>query len=339
MIKKYCLLSLVLTFIFISCTSTPKETPRPTWVDNPKEVYDAELYISRVGEGYTKEEALSDGELELAKYFGQNVTSSVTGIDNWSSTQGKNPTNEKYLSKEYTITFDTTLFAVEKTKPWYDVYSENYYVCVYLNREDAFNIYKPTLIQAKDEFYKFYNESIEEEDFFKKIQLLETTKDVGQMYLRHLNFAQLLVPSVFDTYRKDFTDIANVDVMLEKLRNDVAVNVEVTNDYGNMVNDLVSKYFTDNGFKVSDKDYHYKVLVNIEDNKVIDEYSGIIVIKPIITVSLQDKYGTTSHFTYTRNLDQIKAFNESTINQKAMNAIEQELKLSFEEELKQFLNK
>ena len=57
MIKKYSLLSLVLTFVFISCTSTPKETPRPTWVDSPKVVYDEKLYITRVGEGFTKEDA------------------------------------------------------------------------------------------------------------------------------------------------------------------------------------------------------------------------------------------------------------------------------------------
>ena len=337
--KKNTFILIALSLIFISCSSVPKATPKPEWVDHPENVYPDDVYISRVGEGWEKEEALADGQVELGKYFGQNVKSKVSAKENWTESSENGYSNNKSLSNEYEISFDTTFFAVEKSKPWYDVSTETWYICVYIDREEAFNIYKPTLINARKEFYNYYNEALNEADFFNQLKLLRKAHNTGAEYFGALKFAQILLPSVFNVYKQDFEDIANVDVLLTKLQNEAAVKINISKDYGTKVKDLVSKYFSDNGFNISNNNYHFVVDIDIDESRVVDEYSGIITVDPSITISMKNKSDGTVVFTYTRTFERIKSYMESSIDKKTFAAIEEELKNSFENELVEFLNK
>lgn len=322
-----------------SCASTPKSTPRPDWVSNPESVYSVDEYIAKVGEGYTKTEAVSDASLELGKYFGQNVKSSVTGRESSSLNSDGDYKNIKTVDKEYNISFDVDLFAVSKSKPWFDVDSELYYVCAYLNREQAFEIYKPTLIEAKSDFYNFYNEGISETDFFKKLNLLKSAEKIGTKYMDVLNFAQIILPSVSTVYRKDYEDIASVKLLISQLMSSAAVKISVNYDYGSKVNDFISKVFSNKGFNISNSNYQYFVDVVVDSNKRTYAESGIIVAEPSVTISLVNDKNDDIIFTYTRNFEKMKSYSEDNLTSKTFNAIINELESSFEDELLDFLAK
>lgn len=321
----------------ISCASTPKATEAPEWYTDRSSVFPDNKYIARVGEGFNKKDSLADAEVQIGKYFGFNVKSTVSGSDTWSGNDKDGYTNNKTLNDEFEITLDTDLFAIEKTKPWYNADTETYFICAYIERAKAFEVYKPTLLKTRLNFAKLYKAANDESDFFKKINLLKSAQKAGDLFISQLNFAQLIMPSIYNSFKKDVDAVANVQVLMKQAQNNAAMMISVTGDYGTKLNNFVSKVVADNGFIISNENYQYIVNVVVDNNETVDDASGIICITPSVTISMTNITGTDTTFTYTKNFETFKAFHRETVEKKAWTAIEAELKASFDNEFKNFL--
>ena len=321
----------------ISCASTPKATEAPDWFTDRDSEFPDSKYIARIGEGFNKTESLADAEVQLGKYFGFNVKSTVSGSESWSGNDEDGYTNNKNLNDEFEITFDTELFAVEKTKPWYNADTETYFICAYIDRSKAFEMYKPTLLKTRLQFAKLYKAANDEIDFFKKVNLLKSAQKAGDIFIAHLDFAQLIKKDVYSLFKQDVDAVSNVQVLLKQAQNNAAIKVSVNDDFGSKLYDFVSKVVSDNGFIVSNNKNQYVINVDLDNNKLVDSSSGIISITPSLTINLENNEGTDSSFTYTRNFETFKAFHEETVEKKAWAAIEAELKDSFDREFKNFL--
>ena len=310
---------------------------QPDWVATPGKVYPDSKYIARVGEGYSKDAALTKAEQELAKYFGQNVQSTVTSSDSWTGNDKDGYTNSKTLNNEAVITANTDLFAVEKTYPWYNQDTDTYYICAYIDREKAFNLYKPKISTLMDEFYNLYNIGINEPDLFKKIEWLEQSKPAGQKLKDTLDSIIFIYPDAYSIYENELDNIASIDGKVKEARNAIySMKIIVNKDYGNKIYDNISKIISNNGFTVSNNRYSYILSVDVDENMDIDEFSEIIAATPSITISLKNKLTNEVSFTYTKEMEKVKGFSENKVKGKIFDEIRSELDNSFEYEVKDF---
>ena len=80
-------------------------------------------------------------------------------------------------------------------------------------------------------------------------------------------------------------------------------------------------------------------MADIKENTNIDEFSGLMSSHPDVTISLKDESGVRTILSYTASVPTQKAYSDILLRKKVIKAIEDELSISFVEELDSFINK
>lgn len=277
--KKLFILVILSFFSFVFAKSSV-----PNWFQNYKTVYPDKDYIAQRGSGDSEETAKTDALAQIARYFqtqvNANLTTSIVAIS-----QGENLIEETKIKNNVEVLSQVELFTVEYTDSYYNKKEKKWYCVAYINRENAWKLYKSQIDMEKTLFENFYMKAEKETEPFLRFTLFKQTWEKGKDFLETLEYGRLLN----DKHEMEYTDVkaklANVPMFLQDSISKSTINLEIQGDYGNIIENAIINAFFECGFVIGDNGM-YTLFVEIEPNVI---GNNPLSISPSINVVLKNK--------------------------------------------------
>ncbi|MCR5724255.1 MAG: hypothetical protein K6G80_04120 [Treponema sp.] len=333
--KKICVTLYVLAAAFAlslaSCASSAS-VEKPLWAnhDTLDIAYPRASYIARLGTAETAGAAATLAEGELTSYFSHSVTVGTTATQTLDST-GQNKSS---LTREVAIRSAMELFAVHKTTPWFDKTTKRYAVCAYIDRAEAWALYKPQVLSHREAFSGYYDKVVKESDAFKKIKLLHACEEAADTFAADLDFMRMLSPASEPEFAADRKRLASLSLEMSKARLSATMRVSVKDDEENLILRSLTGLLSGAGYYLTDAGYAYQVNAVVERNITKHSAGGetVLTATPGITVTVTN--GVEKLFSYTRTFPRVTGFSEAFVHKKLYAAIESELQNSFLQEFR-----
>lgn len=269
--KKIILASIIILCVFTSIFAKPSKNSgvsAPEWVINYRTEYPLKNYIAQLGQGETLDAAKTDAIASLGRYFqttvNTNLKSTFAAID-----LGDDVAIEKRLYDEKNISTQIDLFGIQTNQGFFEKKSKTWYCVAFIDREDAWFIYKPIIDAKKTAFYGFYNRGLKEKEPFVRRGYFVAAKESSIEFLEALEFGRLINPAEEETYSKDRDVVAEIPSLIYEEENNCVIELVVTDDYGDIITNAISSVFAANGLKCA-MGGSYKANVVINPNIVGD---------------------------------------------------------------------
>lgn len=183
--KKTCL------FMAAFCCLVPlyaKKATMPEWVQSYRTVFPDSEYLAQRGSGDTAEKSKTDATAALSRYFKTSVNANL-------SVTAANSTEEKTLVvDDVNVQSEVELFALEYTEPFYYKAEKKWYCVVYMNRNDAWQQYKPQIEIKKNSFNGLYKNLENEPDCFSKAGMCGKVWRSATELLEKLEYGRIINP-------------------------------------------------------------------------------------------------------------------------------------------------
>lgn len=270
---------------FILCVSIfAKSSKEPDWFKNYKTIYPEKHFIAQRGRGNSEEESKTESIAQIARYFNTQVNANLS--TNLTSISKNNEiTEETKVINDVEILSQIELFAVEFTDPYYYKKEKKWYCVAYIDREKAWNQFKPQIEIKKSILDASYKKAEIEEEPFLQYSLYKQSWKNSKDFLEKLEFGRLLNPVKIEEYENSFNTISEISTQIYETATKVTISLVISGDYGNIFKDIITKVFRNSGFAIGQNGL-YTLKVNINSNSI-----GIepLSISPSIEISLVNK--------------------------------------------------
>ncbi len=277
-------LLIFLYFQFVFCLSAV-----PNWFLNLEEEYPSKDYIRAVGEGISEDAAKKMAIAEISLFF-SGVIEAKTYAHN-SLVQEDSEYKSNYLiDQNITVLTSSEIFAVQY-ESWHNRKEKKYYVCVYINKNTAFDVISQELSSFEQGlYYKAQLVKEENEDFRKMLILNNALSDENK--IKELYKYLLVVDSQKAKRFEDFISLYNDSKnSLYELTLKNPVSVCSTGDYSEYIKYMISKILKEKGFIISEN-ADYKIITTSSFN--ITEQHDFFKCQPSISILLEGKKGMIS---------------------------------------------
>ena len=154
-LKNKSLFITIFSFLIFGCNSVPdgmavkNQSKIPLWTsyDTISHVFPNSDYIARIGHGDNAESAKLNADSELASYFNHSVKTDIVARQNYSNQKGKSDI-QKYLTKNISVQNDVEVIGLKHTDFYFDSAHNDFIVCSFINRNDAWKLLEPKLVRA-----------------------------------------------------------------------------------------------------------------------------------------------------------------------------------------------
>ncbi len=248
-----------------------KASKIPAWVLDLQGEFPPKLYIAQVARAGKAKVAQSAAVEEISRYISTQVESNLETSLSIFSDENSTIKNES-IKHTAQIVSNTKLFALRTTSPYYDKKSKEWICVAYIKRDEAWTAYKPTVEQAKSEFYEFLNKA-KNSPPLESLVFFEGAAKKGSEFLEALELAAILSPKEQVAYSEDRAAVAKVPVLAKQARRACTVRLCVVGDYEDAVKKALLKAFKDLGLTVTENGF-YTVHAIVEQNLHGNESEG-----------------------------------------------------------------
>lgn len=202
--------------------------------------------------------------MQLARYINTTVNANLTTVVQ--SLDKNGILNEmSYVQNGTQVSSQVEFFGVEYTEPYYMKKEKKWYCVAYINRDRAWEQYVPQIEQAKKIFYGFYDRAELEKEPVFAISYYKSAWEKSSDFLAKLEYGRLIHPAEEKLYTQDRNAVANIPSVIESLKNQISVKIEIEGDYLNIVETALEESFKDAKFAVS-RTGNYKAEVLVDPN-------------------------------------------------------------------------
>lgn len=315
------------------------EAAKPDWVENWCSLYPDEVYIAQLGKAAGKKsdkEAKNVAANNIAQFIQTTVQSEIKSSSKFSTStdeKGRLVTSrEKDNSQNITLSVDLALTSVEFTDPWYNKKEKIWYCLAYVTRQKLWEQYQPSLQNARDRLFTFY-EAAEKSDepLYKMIIYKQSQKHEKDFYAAY-SFSNIISPTLTDkNYGKDRNFVSSITAKAMEEKNKSTFVITVTGDIQNIVYQSLKDSLGQAGYSVKNEGeealYSVNAVVNLDDNPI----DSLHIIKPSLELFVEGK--TASIFSYAKQTQNVSGLNEGVVKMKAVRTLSSEINNSF---LKEF---
>lgn len=221
-------------------------------------------YIAQNGFGETEQIAKQNALGELSKFFQTSIN--VNAVQ---KTKVTDFSSQSEISEEVFIKSQTELFAVHYTKAKYNKKQKLYELTAYIDREEAWQIYKQKLESDVQSFENFYSDSENQTEIILKISgLLKAIKIAKENELeKKLDFALFLYPKSDDLYSQTRTHFLDSESLVKKLCRECFIKIECESDQDERIQKTVAETFSKIGIGTKNNaDYICRIYVTENEN-------------------------------------------------------------------------
>lgn len=263
-----------------------KKAVMPEWVQNYRTVFPSYEYLAQRGSGDTAEKSKTDATAALSRYFKTSVNANL-------STTMTSVTTENFAEEKTLVVDDVNVqsqvefFALEYTEPFYYKAEKKWYCVVYMNRNDAWQQYKPQIEIKKNSFNGLYANLEAEKDYFEKARMCGKVWQSATELLEKLEYGRIINPIEEASYQGERDKISKVPVIFEESKQNCSIYIQTENDYNRLVESAFSSAFADCGMKVSKSieqaNYIAEVLIELNASG-----SEPVSVKPGLELKIQN---------------------------------------------------
>lgn len=326
--KAFSFLAALVLSVVGALPAVAKQTA-PRWAEGSLEAdFPRDSYIAAVGYGASAEEAAAVASAEIGRYFSQSVESSVQATQVSVSVSGMTA-DERSMRRQTVITSSVELFAVRRTKPWYERDSRQYAVCAYIERAEAWQMFEPNLREAAQRFSALHDEARRQEDAFLSLLAYGAAMSCAERdgLSDLILFAHVLFPSGARQYQAAQDMLASAPADMKRLASRCSVALKCADDCGGVIASAVAASFARLGVAVSDSSGRasYICAVDVTENK--QSLPAGTFYTPSVRITVLSK--GVSVYTYSRTAAKNGARNADVARQRAYGALSQEITQSF----------
>ena len=316
----------VLILMLILCSAFAF-SQNPLWLFDAEKAIPSENYIHAVGEGNSVSTAKNSALNELNAYFLQTVSSE--SFSKQFLTQKDSDFSE---NADVFITVNSTsqneLILVQFTDSFFDKSSRKYYVCAFINRNDAWNVLSRRMNTQILEYKSTYSAAQKEADDFKKILILEKCRKKYEDFSKLYHSALVIDPKKaagFDDFIKSVTENLSE---LNQLKSEISFLLFVEGDRQNGIQNKLEELLSKNGFTVSSSDNStYKVYAKISWNESV--FNEVYFSKPQIEIVISKNQTVLASFS--ASCKELSAYTQQTLERISVLKLEELLDEYFED--------
>lgn len=264
---------------------------------------------------------------ELSRYFVSQVTTETREF-----VEMKDSESSSRLSQETFVSSQTDLFSVRYGEPHY-LEGQSLWECVaYINRQEAWGVYKQRLDPLVQTFARLCQSAREESDplscllFYSRALSLAQKNELSSKQA----FATALYPAGAAEFAPLLEELGALEAKISILANQCPVYVECSQDFNNMILTATTETLSRQGFVVTNDRTctEYVCIVTVTEN--FQELSGGNFYTPQVQIALA--CGNKSLYAQSFSIQRTGARNGSVAKQRCYKAIADELRKSFLEE-------
>lgn len=227
----------------------------PEWLSDTEKAFPAQKYLAQVGSGRKADEAEADAAERLSRYISVQVESSLVTelslIDD-----GSGVIERESAERRTRLESRARLFSLRTTEPYYARSEKKYYCAAYISRDEAFEQYRTTADQKRQEFYGFYDRAKAEPAPLLRLKFYESAYKKGAEFLESLEIIRAVNRRREAEYAADRKAIAEIPALMQNTRLAASVRVEVTGDYGGIVSGALVRALGGMGIPVSESGWY-----------------------------------------------------------------------------------
>ena len=282
----------------------------PKWITDVESEFPNTEYIRAVGEGKSEAVAKRGALAELSSYFGQTIKSE--NFAKQSSRQSDSSYEEKAsLWQNLDTSSEVDLFCVHYTTAWYNMKSDIYYVCAYIERTEIWEVLVAKMDSLSDKFDSVIANSKSEKDSFKKMLILENAKSFYEEYEQMYKMSLAIYPKKCSQYERFLEKSLNELQELSRLKNDLTVSVLVYGDKQNKIRTKICELLTQKGIIVNTDNRtcaNFALVASViwNDSQLNSVYSS----KPQFDLNINGPQGTV--FSYSGICEKVSSYNLQT---------------------------
>ena len=327
---------LILTAVF--CCLLPlyaKKAVMPEWVQNYRTVFPNSEYLAQRGIGDSAEKARTDATAALSRYFKTSVNANLSTT--MTSVTAANSAEEKTLVvDDVNVQSEVELFALEYTEPFYYKAEKKWYCVVYMNRNDAWQQYKPQIEIKKNSFNGLYSNLEAEKDYFEKAKMCGKVWQSATELLEKLEYGRIINPIEEASYQGERDKISKVPVIFEESKQNCSIYIQTQNDYNRLAESAVSSALADCGLNVSknieQSNYIAEVLIELNASG-----SEPVSVKPGLELKIQNKEEKTVYSCEVQAVEKSVAYTLENAQKKAFPKLAKEIEEAVKKDLSGFL--
>lgn len=221
-------------------------------------------YIAQRGFGESEQIAKQNALAEISKFFQMSIS-----VEANEKTKVTDAGSRSELSENIFVNSQTELFAVHYTKAKYNKKQKLYELTAYIDREEAWQIYKPKLESDVQSFENFYSDSENQTEIILKIsELLKAIKIAKENELeKKLDFALFLYPKSDELYSRTRTHFLDSESLVKKLCRECFIKIECESDQDERIQKTVAETFSKIGIGTKNNaDYICRIYVTENEN-------------------------------------------------------------------------
>lgn len=312
-----------------------KKVAMPEWIQNYRMVFPASEYLAQRGSGDTAEKSKTDATAALSRYFKTSVNANLSTT--MTSVTAANSAEEKTLVvDDVNVQSQVELFALEYTEPFYYKAEKKWYCVVYMNRNDAWQQYKPQIEIKKNTFCGLYANLEAEKDFFEKAKMCGKVWQSATELLEKLEYGRIINPNEEAAYQAERDKISKVPVIFEESKQNCSIYIQTENDYNRLVESAVSSSFSDCGMKVvkniGQANYIAEVLVELNSSG-----NEPVSVRPGLELKIQNKEEKTVYSCEVQTAEKSVAYTLENAQKKAFPRLAKETEEAVKKDLSGFL--
>lgn len=244
--RRYVLIIGVFLCASFSIFSKPNE---PDWFKDYRAVYPDSKYIAQRGKGESAETAKTDAVAQIAWYFKTSVNASLkTSVQ--SVTNGESVSETASIANDIDLTSQVDLFAVECADPYYFKKDKKWHCVAYIEREKAWEQFKPTVENARTEFFLIYKKAAAEMDSLEKCAMYGKSWKSGKIFLEKLEYARILDSKKEAAYSDDRKTVSEIPALVAVELEKCSVCLLVSGDWGSIIATSLARALSKSGFKL-----------------------------------------------------------------------------------------
>jgi len=314
----------ILFSLIISCASNPHSSSRiPDWIsyETINHVFPENEYLARTRSGVTPYAAQINADSELSAYFNQNIKSITQAEDNYLN-KNNSTTSQKTLSRSITITSDSELIGLRHTDSYFSKKENLYYICAYINRNEAWNLIEPKLKIFTTNFENTKISCKNESEPFNRVilqnRILKEADDFYKLYY----LAYCLSPDNTKNYSHIDTQLQKLSQENFNLKNTIKLQIITNSNTSDQIKIKTEELLTKEGFVISQTKTSY--LATINTNIIAEKTNEIYSVYPQFQISITKSDGTALA-NYSKQLNKISSYTKETAERLAINKLTTDL--------------
>lgn len=315
---------------------------KPDWVENWRSLYPDEVYIAQLGKAAGKKssnEAKNIAANTVAQFIRTNVQSEIKSSLKFSTSSDEKgrlvTSSEKENSQDITLSVDLALSSLEFTDPWYNKEEKTWYCLAYVMRQKLWEQYQPSLQNARDRLFAFYEAADKSEEPLYKMMIYIQSMNYEDDFFDSYSFSNIISPALTKkNYGNDRNFVSSINAKAVEEKNKCTFAITVIGDIQNIVYQSLKDELGLSGYSVKNKGeealYSVNVVVKLDDKPI----NSLHIVKPALELFVAGK--SVSIFSYAKQVQNISGLNEDIVKIKAARALSDEINNSF---IKEFGNK